>query len=43
MAGAMFAGYDKAPYMERVRAFLARADETSAAPADRAAPARKRT
>jgi 4-hydroxyphenylacetate 3-monooxygenase len=25
MAGAMFAGYDKTPYMERVRAFLARA------------------
>jgi 4-hydroxyphenylacetate 3-monooxygenase len=42
MAGAMFAGYDKTPYMERVRAFLARADETPAAPADRAAPARER-
>jgi 4-hydroxyphenylacetate 3-monooxygenase len=27
MAGAMFAGYDKAPYMERVRAFLARGDD----------------
>ncbi len=25
MAGAMFAGYDKTPYMDRVRAFLARA------------------
>ena len=42
MAGAMFASYDKTPYMERVRAFLARADETPAAPADRAAPARER-
>ncbi len=35
MAGAMFTGYDKAPYMERVRAFLTRddveADRTSAA------------
>jgi 4-hydroxyphenylacetate 3-monooxygenase len=27
MAGAMFAAYDKAPYMERVKAFLARCDE----------------
>ncbi len=26
MAGAMFTGYDKAPYMERVRAFLTRDD-----------------
>jgi len=26
MAGAMFASYDRTPYMERVRAFLARAD-----------------
>lgn len=31
MAGAMFAGYDKAPYMERVRAFLARAEEEATA------------
>ena len=42
MAGAMFASYDKTPYMERVRAFLARADETPAGPTDRAAPARER-
>jgi 4-hydroxyphenylacetate 3-monooxygenase len=26
MAGAMFASYDRTPYMERVRAFLGRAD-----------------
>lgn len=31
MASAMFAGYDRTPYMERVRAFLARADEEEAA------------
>jgi len=29
MAGAMFANYDKAPYVERVRQFLARADAES--------------
>lgn len=35
MAGAMFASYDRAPYMERVRAFLARRDDdASGAPAD---------
>ncbi|MGQ0569998.1 MAG: 4-hydroxyphenylacetate 3-monooxygenase, oxygenase component [Armatimonadota bacterium] len=48
MAGAMFAGYDKAPYMERVRAFLAQAEEEAAAPGSDAAtqhgaPAAKRS
>lgn len=34
MAGAMFANYDKAPYMERVRQFLARADQEAAGKAE---------
>ncbi|MDQ7857789.1 MAG: 4-hydroxyphenylacetate 3-monooxygenase, oxygenase component [Armatimonadota bacterium] len=33
MAGAMFANYDKAPYMERVRAFLGRVEDEAARPA----------
>jgi 4-hydroxyphenylacetate 3-monooxygenase len=32
MAGAMFAHYDKTPYMERVRAFLARVEDEAAPP-----------
>jgi 4-hydroxyphenylacetate 3-monooxygenase len=43
MAGAMFSGYDKAPYMERVRAFLTRADdETAGRAAAPTAPAKAR-
>jgi 4-hydroxyphenylacetate 3-monooxygenase len=43
MAGAVFAGYDKTPYMDRVRAFLARADaeEVATLPPDRGAPAHR--
>jgi 4-hydroxyphenylacetate 3-monooxygenase len=41
MAGAMFASYDKAPYMDRVRAFLARAEDEAVGPAA-AAPAGER-
>ncbi len=36
MAGAMFANYDKAPYMERVRQFLARVDQEAAGKTERA-------
>ncbi len=36
MAGAMFANYDKAPYMERVRQFLARADQEAPGKSERA-------
>jgi 4-hydroxyphenylacetate 3-monooxygenase len=33
MAGAMFANYERTPYMERVRAFLARVEDEAAPPA----------
>ncbi len=42
MAGAMFANYDKAPYMERVRQFLARAEAESGLDEGDRTPAAKR-
>jgi 4-hydroxyphenylacetate 3-monooxygenase len=43
MAGAMFTGYDRTPYMEQVRAFLARADEDAGHANPPAAPTPDRT
>lgn len=42
MAGAMFTNYDKTPYMERVRQFLARADGETEARRSEQAPAAER-